>query len=56
MAKKKIKKKQNEIARQMILKTGSHAGPHQNNEFEVKKGRKRHPKHKKSLRREALDV
>lgn len=49
MAKQKSKR-QNEIARQMILRTGNHAGKHQNREYDVKKGRKRSPKHKKSPR------
>lgn len=40
-------KKQNEIARQMILRTGSHAGPHKNRIFKLKKGSSRKTKHKK---------
>ena len=39
--------RQNEIARQMILRTGSHAGPHKNKEYDLKKGRTRKQKHKK---------
>lgn len=40
-------KKQNEIARQMILRTGSHAGPHKNRLFKIRKGQSRKTKHKK---------
>lgn len=38
--------KQSEIARQMILKTGSHAGPHKNREYDYNKGHIRKSKYK----------
>lgn len=44
-----MKGKQNEVARQMILRTGSHSGAHKNNEYDLKKGRTRKLKHKKKF-------
>ncbi len=45
---KKAKKpaRQNEIARQMILRTGNHAGKHHNRSHAVATGRSRKSKHK----------
>lgn len=45
-------KKQNEIARQMILKTGNHAGAHNTDARDYEKGHKRRPKHKKKVEQE----
>ena len=46
--KNKAKKKQNEIARQMVLRTGSHAGPHKNQPKEEKRTLRK-AKHKKKI-------
>lgn len=53
MAKKKQKKlnKQNEIAKQMIMRTGGHSGPHKNAPQEEQKT-PRKAKHKKPLTEE----
>ena len=49
MAKKKKKPKvQNEIARQMILRTGGHSGPHKNQPKEEKRTLRK-AKHKKKI-------
>ena len=49
--KKKPSKRQNEIARQMILRTGNHAGPHKN----TKKRELQVPRKRKHTNREDLD-
>ena len=43
-------KQRSQIALQMILRTGGHAGKHKNRAYDVKKGRVRKPKHKEDLR------
>lgn len=48
MKKKKHRKRRNPVAEEMIKRTGNHAGPHHNREYDVKKGRERNRKHKKA--------
>lgn len=51
MAKQRKKhKRRNHIAREMIERTGNHAGAHHNREHDVATGKSRKRKHKKSPR------
>lgn len=43
---KVVRKKRSLIARQMVLRTGGHAGSHHNRDYDVKKGKSRKAKHK----------
>lgn len=45
--KKRQPKIRSPVANSEILRGGAGAGPHQNNEYDVKKGRSRKKKHKK---------